>query len=262
MTGRLAGKRVFLTGAGAGIGRATALKMAAEGAALALIDRDADAADALADAITAQGGKAAAIAADVGQEASVKEAVAKAETALGGLDVLFNNAGIVHPEDQGPEDTSMTGWETTIAVNLTGVFLCCKHGIPALSRAGGGSIINTASVVALTGSAFPQIAYTAAKGGVLSMTREIAVVYARKGIRANALCPGPTGTALVKAFLSDEAAWNKRRPYIPMGRLAEPEEIANVVAFLASDEAAYMNGAAVTVDGGISSAYVIDDTQA
>jgi len=164
-------------------------------------------------------------------------------------------------DDTGPIETPLAAWDATIAVNLTAVFLACKYGLPHLLAAGKGALVNNASVVALTGSAYPQIAYTAAKGGVLAMTREIAVMYARRGLRANAICPGPVATSLVTAFMADDAAWNLRRPYMPMGRLGQPEEIANLVAFLASDEASYITGAAYAIDGGISAAYVIDDSE-
>lgn len=256
---RMQGRRALVTGAGAGIGRATALKLAREGAAVAAGDLRLGAAEETADLIVKAGGRAIAVAGDVAEEASCEALVSAAERGLGGLDALLNNAGVVLPEDQGAEDTSLAAWNRTLAVNLTGVFLCCRYGIPALKRAGGGSVVNVASIVALVGSAFPQLAYTAAKGGVLAMTRELAVLYARQNIRVNAVCPGPVATELVKAFLSDEAAWRLRRRYMPMGRLGQPEEIANVMAFLASDEASYMNGAAVTIDGGITGAYVIKD---
>jgi NAD(P)-dependent dehydrogenase (short-subunit alcohol dehydrogenase family) len=172
---------------------------------------------------------------------------------------VFNNAGVCLNDDLGPVETPLSTWDKTIATNLTSVFLCCKAAIPYLLQSGNGVIINNASIVALVGSAFPQIAYTAAKGGVLAMTREIAITYARKGLRTVAICPGPTATPLVTAFLADDAAWKLRRRYLPMGRLGQPSEIANLVAFLASDEASYINGSAITIDGGLTSAYVIDD---
>ena len=151
-------------------------------------------------------------------------------------------------------------WERTLAVDLTGVFLCCKFGIPALLRAGAGAIVNNASMVALVGSAFPQIAYTAAKGGVVSMTRELAIVYGRRGIRVNAICPGPVRTPMTDAFFNSEEKWLSRRRYMPMGRLGTVEEVAAVALFLASEEASFVTGAAYTVDGGITAAYVIDDS--
>jgi len=255
---RLKDKRVFITGAGGGIGRATVLKCAAEGAAIIACDISAAAAQGTVDAVAAKGARAVPVVGDLTHEAACEAAFAAGAAAFGGLDVLFNNAGIVAAGDDGPVETELAVWDRTIAANLTSVFLCCKAGIPHLLT-GGGVIINNASIVALVGSAFPQIAYTAAKGGVLAMTRELAVMYARKGIRAVAICPGPTATPLVKAFLSDDEAWQLRRRYMPMGRLGEPAEIANLVAFLASDEASYITGSAYTIDGGITAAYVIDD---
>jgi NAD(P)-dependent dehydrogenase (short-subunit alcohol dehydrogenase family) len=257
---RLKGKRVFITGAGGGIGRATAVKCAREGARVICADVQARAAEASVAVVAEAGGQAVAVIGDLTQEAACTAMFAQGAAAFGGIDVIFNNAGVCLDGDAGPVETELGVWERTIAANLTSVFLCCKAGVPHLLQAGGGVIVNNASIVALVGSAFPQIAYTAAKGGVLAMTRELAVMYARRGIRAVAICPGPTATPLVQAFLADEEAWRLRRRYLPMGRLAQPEEIANVVAFLASDEASYVTGSAYTVDGGLTSAYVIDDT--
>jgi NAD(P)-dependent dehydrogenase (short-subunit alcohol dehydrogenase family) len=252
---RLKGKRALITGAGGGIGRATALKFAAEGAVVACADLHAEAAAGTAAAI---GGGALPLTADLTDEAACMAMCAEAVAALGGLDIIFNNAGICADGDAGPVETPLAVWNATLAANLTSVFLTCKAGIPHL-LAGGGVIINNASITALVGSAFPQIAYTAAKGGVLAMTRELAMVYARQKIRVVAICPGPVATPLVQAFLADEEAWLLRRKYMPMGRLGQPEEIANLVAFLASDEASYITGSAYTIDGGITAAYVIDD---
>lgn len=257
---RLMGKRAFITGAGGGIGRATAEKFAAEGAAVICADLHAAPAEEAAAAIRAAGGRAVAVIGDLTAESACTAMFAEGAKAFGGIDVIFNNAGICHGDDTGPVETPLAAWDATIAANLTSVFLCCKAGIPHLEAAGGGVIINNASIVAMVGSAFPQIAYTAAKGGVLSMTRELAVMYARRKIRAVAVCPGPTATPLVQAFLADEEAWLLRRKYLPMGRLAQPAEIANVVAFLASDEASFITGAAYPVDGGLTAAYVIDDS--
>lgn len=257
---RLSGKRVFITGAGGGIGRATAEKCAAEGAGIICADLHAAPAEATAAAIRAKGGHAVAIIGNLTHEAACNAMFAEGAEVFGGIDVIFNNAGICLGDDTGPVETPLPIWDATIAANLTSVFLCCKAGIPYLEAAGGGVIINNASIVALVGSAFPQIAYTAAKGGVLSMTRELAVMYARKKIRAVAICPGPTATPLVQAFMADDEAWKLRRKYLPMGRLAQPSEIANLVAFLASDEASFITGAAYPVDGGLTSAYVIDDS--
>ncbi len=257
---RLKGKRIFVTGAGSGIGRATAEKCAAEGAAVICADIHAESAEATVTAIRAAGGQAVAVIGNLTHEAACEAMFAEGAEAFGGIDALFNNAGICADDDSGPVETPLATWEKTIAVNLTSVFLCCKAGIPYLLKSGSGVIINNASIVALVGSAFPQIAYTAAKGGVLAMTREIAIMYARRKLRAVAICPGPTATPLVQAFLADEEAWKLRRRYLPMGRLAQPSEIANLVAFLASDEASFITGSAYTIDGGLTAAYVIDNS--
>ena len=257
---RLKGKRIFVTGAGSGIGRATAEKCAAEGAAVICADIHAESAEATVAAIRAAGGQAVAVIGNLTHEAACEAMFAEGAEAFGGIDALFNNAGICADDDSGPVETPLATWDKTIAVNLTSVFLCCKAGIPYLLKSGSGVIINNASIVALVGSAFPQIAYTAAKGGVLAMTREIAIMYARRKLRAVAICPGPTATPLVQAFLADEEAWKLRRRYLPMGRLAQPSEIANLVAFLASDEASFITGSAYTIDGGLTAAYVIDDS--
>jgi NAD(P)-dependent dehydrogenase (short-subunit alcohol dehydrogenase family) len=258
---RLKGKRAFISGAGGQIGRATALKFAAEGAAIICADIRAAPAEETAHAITQSGGHAVTAIGDLADEAACAAAFASGAAALGGIDIVFNNAGIVLPDDSGPIETPLAAWQATIAANLTAVFLACKFALPHLLATGNAALINNASIVALVGSAYPQIAYTAAKGGVLAMTREIAIMHARQGLRANAICPGPVATPLVTSFLSDETAWNLRRPYMPQGRLGKPEEIANLVAFLASDEATYITGAAYPIDGGITAAYVINDSQ-
>jgi NAD(P)-dependent dehydrogenase (short-subunit alcohol dehydrogenase family) len=254
---RLRGKRAFISGAGGGIGAAAALKFAREGARVVLADIRREAAEETAARIAAENGEAVALAGDVGDVEECRAMIKEGAGRLGGLDIMFNNAGIALGEDSGPVDTPLDIWERTIRVNLTGIFLACKFGIPHLLKAGGGSVVNNASVVALVGSAYPQIAYTAAKGGVVSMTREMAVLYARRGLRFNAVCPGPVDTTLVRAFIKEESNWEARRPYMPMGRLGTVEEVANLVAFLASDEASYITGAAYAADGGISAAYVI-----
>ncbi len=254
--GRLAGRTALITGGASGIGRETAQLFASEGANVVVADRDGEGARALAAAIADAGGHAHAVSVDVAQAVAVAAAVAEAERTYGGLHVLFNNAGIFPDEDGLPVDTPETVWERVIDVNLKGVFLGCKYGIPALLRAGGGSIINTASFVAVLGAATAQIAYTASKGGVLAMTREIAVAYAKQGIRANALCPGPVDTPLLQQLLADPAARARRLVHVPMGRLAQAGEIARAVLFLASDESSYVNGATFLVDGGITAAYV------
>jgi len=256
---RLKGKRAFISGAGSGIGEAAALKFAAEGARVILADIRSSAVEAVAARIVAAGGEAVAVSGDIADPEQCRAMIDEGAMRLGGLDLMFNNAGIVLGEDTGPVETPLEIWEQTIRVNLTGVFLACKFGIPHLLRAGGGAVVNNASVVALVGSAYPQIAYTAAKGGVVAMTREMAVLYGRKGLRFNSVCPGPVGTSLVRAFIKEESNWETRRPYMPMGRLGTVEEVANLVAFLVSDETSYITGAAYAADGGISAAYVIRD---
>jgi len=195
-------------------------------------------------------------AADVSKASDAEGMVRFAEERFGRLDVIFNNAGIFHPNDDSVTNTTEAIWDMVINVNLKGVFLGCQYAIPALLRAGGGSIINTASFVAIMGAAAPQIAYTASKGGVLAMTREIAVEFARKNIRANSLCPGPVETPLLAELLSDPARRNRRLVHIPMGRFGRPEEMANAALFLASDESSFITGTSFVVDGGITGAYI------
>ncbi|RMD93477.1 MAG: SDR family oxidoreductase, partial [Calditrichaeota bacterium] len=206
--------------------------------------------------IQSDGGEAVAFQADVSRADQVKGMIQFAEKTYRQLNILFNNAGIFHPDDGSVLETPEEVWDQVIQVNLKGVFLGCKYGIPALLRAGGGSIINTASFVALMGAAVSQIAYTASKGGVLALTREIAVEFARKNIRANALCPGPVQTPLLEELLADPERRRRRLVHIPMGRFAEAGEIARAALFLASDESSYVNGAIFTVDGGITAAYI------
>lgn len=254
--GRLSDRTALITGAASGIGRESALRFAGEGARVVVADRDEAGGRATVAAITDAGGQAIFAQLDVTQSAEVEAAVALAESTYGSLHVLFNNAGVFPADDGSPVDTPEEVFERVLAVNLKGVFLGCKHGIPALLRAGGGSIINTASFVAVVGAATSQIAYTASKGGVLAMTREIAVEYARRGIRANALCPGPVNTPLLEELLADPAARERRMVHVPMGRLAEASEIARAALFLASDDSTYVNGTSFLVDGGITAAYV------
>ena len=254
--GRLAGRTALITGAGSGIGREAATLFAREGANVVVADLDAAGGRETVEAVEAAGGRAHFAATDVSVADAVEGAVRDAERIYGGLHVLFNNAGIFPDEDGLPVDTSEAVWDRVMAVNLKGVFLGCKFGIPALLRAGGGSIINTASFVAVMGAATAQIAYTASKGGVLALTREIAVAYAAQGIRANALCPGPVNTPLLEALLADPDARARRMVHVPMGRLAEAAEIARAALFLASEDAAYVNGTTFLVDGGIHAAYV------
>ncbi|HEX7407628.1 MAG TPA: glucose 1-dehydrogenase [Candidatus Binatia bacterium] len=256
MLRRLENKVALITGAGGGIGRAAAKLFAAEGARVVAVDADERAGRAAVDEVNARGGTAAFIRADVSKAADVQAMIAFAESQFGALHVLFNNAGIFPDADGSVVDTDEAVFDHVIAVNLKGVFLGCKYGIPALLRAGGGSVINTASFVAVIGSATSQSAYTASKGGVLALTREIAIEFARRGIRANALCPGPVNTPLLQSLLADPARRARRLVHLPMGRLAEPEEIAAAALYLASGESSYVNGTAFLVDGGTTGAYV------
>jgi NAD(P)-dependent dehydrogenase (short-subunit alcohol dehydrogenase family) len=256
MAGRLQGKVALITGAGGGIGRASAKLFSAEGAKVVVVDYDEKAGEAVADEITSAGGQALFTRADVSRAKEAEAMIAFAEKELGGLHVLFNNAGIFPDADGSVVDTDESVFDLVMNVNLKGVFLGCKYGVPALLRAGGGSIINTASFVAVMGAATSQTAYTASKGGVLAMTREIAVEFARRGIRANSLCPGPVNTPLLQPLLADPARRARRMVHLPMGRLAEPDEIAAAALFLASDESSYINGATFLVDGGTTGAYV------
>ncbi|GBD84905.1 levodione reductase [bacterium BMS3Abin02] len=253
---RLDGKAALITGAGSGIGRETALLFSAEGAAVAAVDIDLDAVTATVTEIDDAGGRAAAIRADVSNVADNEAMVAAAEEAFGRLDVLFLNAGIMHSADGDAVGTDEAVWDLTMDVNAKGVFLGCKYGIPALRRAGGGSVINTASFVAVMGAATPQIAYTASKGAVLAMTRELAVVHAKENIRVNALCPGPLHTELLMKFLDTPEKKQRRLVHLPMGRFGEAEEMARAALFLASDESSYVTGTDFMVDGGLSAAYV------
>lgn len=243
----------MITGAASGLGRVAAELFASEGAAVVIADRI-DGAEAVA-AIERQGGRATSVACDVTSDSSVAGAVRHAVDTFGGLHVLYNNAGISPGDDDTPVNTSDETWASVLDVNVTGVARCCRHGIPAMLASGGGSIVNVASFVAWVGAATPQIAYTASKGAVLSMTREIATIYARQGIRANALCPGPVLTPLLAKFLSDDAKRQRRLVHIPMGRFGQAEEIAKAALFLASDDSSFMTGTSLIVDGGITAAY-------
>jgi NAD(P)-dependent dehydrogenase (short-subunit alcohol dehydrogenase family) len=256
MTMRLASKVALITGAGSGIGRESALLFAKEGAKVVVVDIHSAAGQETVSRIKTAGGEAAFARADVSTAADAQAMIEFAETTYGGLNVLFNNAGVFPDQDGSVLDTAEEVWDFVMNVNLKGVFLGCKYGIPALLRAGGGSIINTASFVALIGAATSQIAYTASKGGVLAMTREMAVEFARQNIRLNAICPGPVETPLLAQLLADPARRQRRMVHIPMGRLARAHEVALAALFLASDDSAYVNGATFTVDGGITAAYV------
>jgi NAD(P)-dependent dehydrogenase (short-subunit alcohol dehydrogenase family) len=253
---RLAGKVALITGAGSGIGRQAALLFAEEGAAVVAVDVDEASARETVTLVEKEGGRALACAADVSRAADCEAMIAFAEAELGRLDVLFNNAGIMLAADDDAVATDEAVWDQTMDVNAKGVFFGCKYGIPALRRAGGGSIVNTASFVALLGAATPQIAYTASKGAVLSLTRELAVLHAREGIRVNALCPGPLRTELLMKVLDTEEKRQRRLVHVPMGRFGEAAEIAGAALFLASDESSFMTGAELVVDGGITAAYV------
>ena len=250
---RLEGKVAVITGAASGIGREAALLFSAEGARVCVADVDAEAGERTASECA--DGFFAPV--DVTDSESVRGLYEAAAERCGGIDVLYNNAGIMPADDASVLDTEPDAWNRVLAVNATGVFLCCKHGIPHLLDRGGGSVINVASFVALMGAATSQIAYTASKGAVLSMSRELAVEFARRGVRVNALCPGPVETPLLmRLFGDDPAAFERRRVHIPMGRLAQAREIAQAALFLASDESSYVTGATFTVDGGITAAYV------
>ena len=256
---RLAGKVAIITGASSGLGRVGAERFAAEGAKVVIADiTDGD--DAI-EAITAAGGEASFVRTDVTDEASVENMVNFAVETYGGLHVLYNNAGVMLGDDDNPVTTSVETYQKTMDINVLGTLLGCKYAIPAMQATfadsgEAGSIVNVASFVAHMGAATPQIAYTASKGAVLAMTREIAVIYARQGVRANALCPGPIMTPLLAKFLSDDAKRNRRLVHIPMGRFGEPIEIANGALFLASNESSWMTGQSLIIDGGITAAYV------
>jgi len=253
---RLQGKVALITGAGNGIGRETALLFAAEGAQVVVADVNRTAGEVVVREIEAAGGQAVFAQADVSKAADCEAMVQAAESNFGKLNVLFNNAGIMHSDDDNAMSTEESVWDLTMAINLKGVFLGCKYGIPAIRRAGGGSIINTASFVALVGAATPQLAYTASKGGVLAMTRELAVIHARENIRVNALCPGPLRTELLMSFLNTEEKKQRRLVHVPMGRFGEAKEIAYAALYLASDESSYVTGTEFMVDGGLTAAYV------
>ena len=249
---RLEDKVALITGAGSGIGLQTVLLFAKEGASIVAVDVNEQAAQDAAKKVK----NAIAVKADVSKAADCERMVAEAEKKFGKLNVMFNNAGIMHSKDDDAMSTPEEIWDLTLDINAKGVFLGCKFGIPALKRAGGGSIINTASFVARLGAATPQVAYTASKGAVLAMTRELAVIHARQNIRVNALCPGPLKTELLMAFLNTEAKKQRRLVHVPMGRFGEAEEIAKAALFLASDDSSYITGTDFLVDGGITAAYV------
>jgi NAD(P)-dependent dehydrogenase (short-subunit alcohol dehydrogenase family) len=251
--GRLDGKVAVITGAAGGIGREAAVLFSDEGASVCVAD------------VSAEAGEEAAAGCreaffhhvDVTDSESVEAMYAAALERYGGIDVLYNNAGIMPPDDASVLETEPEAWDRVLDVNAKGVYLCCRHGIPRLLERGGGSVINVASFVALVGAATSQIAYTASKGAVLSLTRELAVEFARQGVRVNALCPGPVETPLLlRLFEDDPAAYERRRVHLPLGRLAKAREIALGALFLASDESSYVTGSTFLVDGGLTAAYV------
>jgi NAD(P)-dependent dehydrogenase (short-subunit alcohol dehydrogenase family) len=252
MTERFSGRTAVVTGGGSGIGLATVRRLASEGARVVVADIDPGPGKAAADEV---GGLF--VPTDVTSETQVEELFAAAVDTYGSVDVAFNNAGISPPEDDSILETGLDAWRRVQEVNLTSVFLCCKAVIPHMQRQGSGAIVNTASFVAVMGAATSQISYTASKGGVLAMTRELGVQFAREGIRVNALCPGPVDTPLLQElFAADPERAQRRLVHIPMGRFARAEEIASTVAFLASDDASFITASTFLVDGGISGAYV------
>lgn len=252
---RLKNKTALITGGCSGIGKASALLFAKEGASVVIADIN-NHGDEVVSEIIGMGGNAVFIKTDVSKAADCQHMVEFAESTYGKLDILFNNAGIMHSDDGGAIETEETIWDLTMNINAKGVYLGCKYGIPALRRAGGGSVINTASFVALMGAATPQVAYTSSKGAVLALTRELAVIHAREKIRVNALCPGPLQTELLMKFLNTDEKKERRLVHIPMGRFGEAEEMAKAALFLASDDSSFMTGTEFLVDGGITAAYV------
>jgi NAD(P)-dependent dehydrogenase (short-subunit alcohol dehydrogenase family) len=252
--GRLEGKGCVITGAGGGMGREAAIVFTEEGARVCAADVDLDAAE---ETVSLCSGEAFATRVDVADEEDVRALMKGAAERFGGLEVLYNNAGISPADDGSVLDTTVEAWQRVQDVNTKGVFLCCKHGIPHLLERGGGSVINVASFVAVLGAATSQISYTASKGAVLALSRELAVQFARQGVRVNALCPGPVETPLLLSIYGDDpASLERRRVHWPTGRLGKPREIVSAALFLASDESSFVTGATFVVDGGLTAAYV------
>ncbi|MEL7251893.1 MAG: glucose 1-dehydrogenase [Bacteroidota bacterium] len=253
---RLVNKVALVTGGSNGIGKESCLLFAKEGAKVVVVDIDEAAGRATVEEIQVFGGQAIFCRADVSKAEECEAMVQAAKNEFGGLHILFNNAGIMHSDDGDSQSTEENVWDLTMNVNVKGVFFGCKFGIPLIRESGGGSIINTASFVAHLGAATPQLAYTASKGAVLAMSRELAVIHAREGIRVNALSPGPLRTELLMKFLNTEQKKQRRLVHVPMGRFGEAAEMAKAALFLASDDSSYMTGTEFLVDGGITAAYV------
>ncbi len=253
---KLTDKVALITGGASGIGHETAILFATEGAKVVVVDINDDEGKKTVSLIRDAGGDAVFQHADVSSSADCESMIRKAEETYGSLNILFNNAGIMDGRDDNAMATEEEVWDLTMAINLKGVFLGCKYGIPALKRAGGGSIINTASFVGLMGAATPQIAYTASKGGVIALSRELSVIHARENIRVNALCPGPLRTELLMKFLDTEEKKQRRLVHIPAGRFGEAREMAQAALYLAGDDSSYVTGTEFVVDGGITAAYV------
>jgi len=252
---RLTGKRALVTGATGEIGRAIVARLARAGAAVAAAGRN----EAKLEALAESHSSVRPLTADLAEPAACESLIGAAERTLGRLDVLVNGAGILLADDGDVVQTTLATWDETLRVNLTSVFLCCKYAVPALTRAGGGSVVTLASIAAHRGSVFPQIAYTASKGALVAMTREMAVRHARDGIRFNVVSPSLVATEMGRSLIGRPAEWAKRRPFVPLGRLAEVEEVAAAVAYLASDDSAFVTGTAQLIDGGISAAFVASD---
>jgi NAD(P)-dependent dehydrogenase (short-subunit alcohol dehydrogenase family) len=247
---RLSGKVALITGAGSGIGRETALLFASEGAKVVVADVNAEAGERTVSQVKGAGGRAVAVRADVSKGKEAEAMIAAAEREFGRLDVLMNNAGISHIDDNGAVDTEEAVWDLTMAINVRGVFLGCKYGIHALRRAGGGSIINISSTAGLVGAPGFTAAYTATKGAVRLFTKSTAVQHAKEGIRCNSVHPGPIATDMIKDVLENKAQWEERLKRLPMGRVGTPEDVAYGVIFLASDESSFMTGSELVIDGG------------